>query len=984
MKCKISLLLALILFISTFTLSSCEKTDKDIIKSISQLNSKDYTITVDTGSAAASSAKNTFTNANITYSTSHNEAYLAVSSGKADAFAYGRLYMEYALASGAYDNLAIMDGYIDTADIGAGINPKRNELVGLFNSFIDRIKADGTFDDMYDRWVINAKAVLPVIPKAENPTTTIRFGTSGTVVPMNYYGENNQLIGFDIELMQRFALFANADFTIETMGFNSLVASLQADRLDIVISDLNITEERKEIIDFSNPYLISETAIIVQADRLPKESAYASLDELNGETLGVPAGASYVPLVREKFPDSKIIELNSPYECTEALKNGRISAYIVDEPMANSQIKETTGLISISEYITEDYYGFMLNKKNKALCSEIDTVIEKFRNDGTLDRLEKKWITGSGEQTIKLDENADKSKGTLNIGVPLDALPFSYVSSEETVGYDVELIYLIGQELGYDVKLTPYPFTSLISGLEADKIDIAIGCLTYTAERAESVLFTATTYESGVVAVVEKIGTDEAVTSLDDLNGKPIGYATGASYVNKLKEGFPNSDIIEYNSFPECIQALKTGKIVAYFTDEPMAKYQASGTSGIVPMDEMFTHDRYGFMLNKKDEVLCADFNVLLEKYKKDGVLDALKDEWINGAVDKKIDIDENADTSKGTLKVGMSLDSVPFAYLSNEEIIGYDVELITMLAQDLGYDVELISYDFGALMPGLVSEKIDVAIGCITYTTERAETVLFTDSTYDSGTVAVIRESTEENGGIIAYLKDSFEKTFIRENRWKLIVDGLWITVQLSLASLILGTLLGFLYSFLLSNKNKAISKIAGAVSTLLDGLPLLIVLMVMYYIIFAKTNLPAILIGIVGISVDFANGVAGMLNTGLKAVDKGQIEAATSMGYKKWQIFTKISFPQAANHMFSSYAGAVIALVKGTSVIGYITVQDLTKAGDIIRSLTYDAFFPLIVVAIIYFALARIFVAILSVFAKKLDPKRRKRQVKGVKIND
>ncbi len=984
MKRKISLLLAMMLFFSTFLLSSCEKSDDDIIKSINQLNSNDYTITVDTGSAASISAKKAFPDANITYSTSQNEAYLAVSSGKADAFAYGKLYMEYALASGAYENLAIMDGHIDTADIGAGINPKRSELVGLFNSFIDKIKADGTFDDMYNRWVINAVTVLPIIPEAENPTTTIRFGTSGTVVPMNYYGDNNKLIGFDIELMQRFALYANADFTIETMSFNSLVASLQADKLDIVISDLNITAEREEIIDFSKPYLVSETALVVQADRLPREAAYISLDELNGETLGVPAGSSYVPLVKEKFPDSNIVEYNSPYECTEALKNGRISAYIIDEPMAEHQIKETTGLICMSDHIAEDYYGFMLNKNNAELCTEIDAVIDGFRNDGTLDRLKKKWLDGIGEQTLNLDENADKSKGVLTVGVPLDAIPFSYVSSEETVGYDVELIYLIGQKLGYEIKLTPYPFTSLISGLESGKIDIAIGCITYTAERAESVLFTSTTYASKVVAVVEKTGSEEVITALDDLNGKPIGYASGASYVNKLEEGFPNSKIIEYNSFPECIQALKTGKIVAYFTDEPMAKYQASSTTGIVPMDERFTNDRYGFMLNKKDEVLCADFNVLLEKYKKDGVLDSLKDEWINGVGDKKIEINENTDTSKGTLRIALSLDSVPFAYLVNEEIVGYDVELVIMMAQELGYNVELISYDFSALIPGLVSEKIDVAIGCITYTPERAETVLFTDSTYDSGAVAVIKENTDEDGGIIAYLKDSFEKTFIRENRWKLIADGLWITIQLSFASLVFGTLLGFLYSFLLTSKNKIISKTASAISTLLDGLPLLIVLMVMYYIIFAKTNLPAIFIGIVGISIDFANGVAGMLNTGLKAVDKGQIEAATSMGYKKWQIFTKISFPQAANHMFSSYAGAVISLVKGTSVIGYITVQDLTKAGDIIRSLTYDAFFPLIVVAVIYFALARIFVAVLSLFAKKLDPKHRKRRVKGVQTND
>jgi polar amino acid transport system substrate-binding protein len=134
----------------------------------------------------------------------------------------------------------------------------------------------------------------------------------------------------------------------------------------------------------------------------------------------------------------------------------------------------------------------------------------------------------------------------------------------------------------------------------------------------------------------------------------------------------------------------------------------------------------------------------------------------------------------------------------------------------------------------------------------------------------------------------------------------------------------------------------------------------------------------------MDFGNAVAGLLNTGIAAVDPGQLEAAEAMGYNKWQIFYKITFPQAAKQMAGQFNGAVISLVKGTSVVGYITVQDLTKAGDIIRSRTYEAFFPLIAVAVIYFLIAHLIVMIVKRFEVRLDPKRRPRRVRGVTIHD
>lgn len=478
--------------------------------------------------------------------------------------------------------------------------------------------------------------------------------------------------------------------------------------------------------------------------------------------------------------------------------------------------------------------------------------------------------------------------------------------------------------------------------------------------------------------------TDQPITEIEQLNGKKIGFFAGSAYINEIKNRFPECTVVEYNSYSDLITALKSKRIDAYITDEPMSGFHLREAEGITVIDELITTDRYGFMLNLNDTELCNDINAVIKDLKEQGVLDELKEKWITSQEEPVFDTSQPWDQPNGILKIGLALDSLPFAYLQNEEIVGYDVELMYMIAEKLGYGVKITTYDFTSLIGGVFSEREDVAIGCITYTPERAESVLFTDSTYDSGSVAVVLDDTTSSKGFFDRLVDSFERTFIKENRWKLVANGLLVTLELSVLTLIFGTLAGFGFSFLLRSKNKVVFNISRGVSTVIDGLPLLIILMVFYYIIFAKSALPAAIIGVIGLSLDFANAVAGILNTGVEGVDRGQIEAAESMGYPRWKTFMKITFPQAANHMFSQYTGSVIGMIKGTSIIGYITVVDLTKAGDIIRSLTYEAFFPLISIAAIYFILTQIIIALLKMVAKRMNPKHRKRQIKGVRIHD
>lgn len=120
----------------------------------------------------------------------------------------------------------------------------------------------------------------------------------------------------------------------------------------------------------------------------------------------------------------------------------------------------------------------------------------------------------------------------------------------------------------------------------------------------------------------------------------------------------------------------------------------------------------------------------------------------------------------------------------------------------------------------------------------------------------------------------------------------------------------------------------------------------------------------------------------SGINAIDPGQREAAAAMGYTSAQTFEKIIFPQAARHFLPVLKGEYISLVKMTSIVGYVAVQDLTKMSDIIRSRTYEAFFPLIVTAVIYFLLSFGLSSLLGLIEIRIDPKHRPRTLKGVEL--
>lgn len=225
-----------------------------------------------------------------------------------------------------------------------------------------------------------------------------------------------------------------------------------------------------------------------------------------------------------------------------------------------------------------------------------------------------------------------------------------------------------------------------------------------------------------------------------------------------------------------------------------------------------------------------------------------------------------------------------------------------------------------------------------------------------------------------------SFTKTFITDNRWLHLLKGLGVTVEITLFAAILGICLGFLLAIvrssydmnLLGRKCKTpgdyILKILNSISnlyiTVIRGTPVVIQLMIMYFIIFASSR-NGMLSAVLAFGINSGAYVAEIVRSGIMSIDRGQFEASRSLGFDYKSTMIHVILPQAFKNVLPALGNEFIVLVKETSVAGYVAIQDLTYVGNLIRSRTYEAFFPLITVAVIYL----IIVLILSYFLKKLE---------------
>lgn len=205
--------------------------------------------------------------------------------------------------------------------------------------------------------------------------------------------------------------------------------------------------------------------------------------------------------------------------------------------------------------------------------------------------------------------------------------------------------------------------------------------------------------------------------------------------------------------------------------------------------------------------------------------------------------------------------------------------------------------------------------------------------------------------------------------------MNGLGTTLLITLFAVLIGMVLGFIIAIIRFTHDKTGKMVIPNIIckvylTVIRGTPVVVQLLIIYFVIFASVPISKIFVAIIAFGINSGAYVAEIVRSGIASIDDGQFEAGRSLGLNYRQTMTSIILPQAFKNVLPALANECIVLLKETSVSGYIAVQDLTKGGDIIRSQTYSAFMPLISVAIIYLVM----VVVLTHFVTKLE--RRLRQ--------
>jgi len=490
------------------------------------------------------------------------------------------------------------------------------------------------------------------------------------------------------------------------------------------------------------------------------------------------------------------------------------------------------------------------------------------------------------------------------------------------------------------------------------------------------------------------VGFNVTSKTKEEINKEPF-EATFLTGVN-ISDFIPTSPVnnislISFDTFIDSFTAADSGKYVTtlHFSDQFDVVQESYPNLATIPGVAIKQPESFAFPKTEEGLALRNQFNEFVREYKESGEFNKLVDYWTTG---NDYEIPEYTFTGEnGTLSIACLASWEPMYFYMGNTLTGRLIVLLEEFCVRYGYtpDFEVLT-SFASEIAGLKSGQYDIVCDCIAICDAAEKEMYLADQIYAGHLyLATQKDDVPVNNGnktvskASLWLKEIYEGfkiNILDENRYILILEGLKVTLNLAVLAGIFGTILGAIVCFLKMNNNPFAIAISSLYIKLIQGIPLVLLLLLLYYVVFTNSNISAFWVCVIGFSLDFAAYVSEIFRTNILAVPSGQKKAALALGFTPLQSFFRVIFPQALLSIIPVYSGQFIAMVKMTSIAGYIAVMDLTKIADIIRARTYQAFFPLIITAVLYFAISNLLVLGLRLLERKLDPTKRKRSVKGV----
>lgn len=712
--------------------------------------------------------------------------------------------------------------------------------------------------------------------------------------------------------------------------------------------------------------------------------------------IAVCMSTSHDNYVTANFPEENILRMQSFADLVPILRSGKADFIMYDAPPAKVVMAENPDLVVVNEKLFEDGIGVAFRHDSQALQQEFNAFLAEFVESDTYKDIVQRWLIDTDGGVIPEIEIPASGK-PLPIGVCALTPPHTLIKDGEVVGFEVEIIRHFAKECGYSLEISDYTFPVLINALSSGRADLILGSISITEERKKSILFS-DPYDFSIAQVLSLKKTDAAeekylpfimphvyasngdTPSQEDSIRSIMGKGSIATVEGTIQEVYisglmPTSQVNVAKDYSDIFLMLATGNADYVIANiGTVSSYLKDHDDAEIVLENL-CYSPFAFGVNKENTALLDELNAFIAELWRTNDPIGIYNRWLREVDDGRIGERYDAPDAK-VLRVGSSCTAVPSCFIADGKYEGVDFEVLNLFCKARGYRLEVSEMPFSSLIPALETNKIDLIANSLSPTDERRKAINFTEP-YGATYSVLLRKkelnpvfaggAAQEKIGLFAQLKQTAHNNLVLEGRYKLVLAGLWLTIVIAITSIFFGTIWGGVLCYFNMSRSKVMKKFARVYIDIMRGMPVLVILMINFYVVFASTSLSASIIAIISFAMYFGAYVSEMFRTGIEGVDKGQTEAGLAIGFSKIETFIYIVAPQAARRIMPVYMGDAISTFKTTSVVGYIAVQDLTKVGDIIRSRTFDAFFPLIVVAILYFIASYVFAYLLQKLADK-----------------
>lgn len=462
---------------------------------------------------------------------------------------------------------------------------------------------------------------------------------------------------------------------------------------------------------------------------------------------------------------------------------------------------------------------------------------------------------------------------------------------------------------------------------------------------------------------------------LEDIYGSVLALGVGCSY----DIGLEAMDLKKHFTFlnvggAERLMAVSSGKADYTIVDSTQAMSVDLKSMGLeIKFGGVIPHG-YSLLFSRRCADYCELFNEFLVFAQENGIYERLFKKWTTDIDAPKQKEPLVLPTEGEPVRVGIGGASFPWVYYTADNgTSGFQADMMDYFSVWSGKPVKYVTADDNALPVMLETGRADCLFYPLQRTPEREKAIVYSDPYFYEVGVVVGRIREISGADAISFtdrVKNDFHSNLVFENRWKMLVDGLWVTLLISVLSIIASLLFGALICSMRMSSVKFLSGFAKAYISIVRSIPMLVLLMIMFYVVFKSSRMSGIWISVICFAVYHGAYFSEMFRSGIESVSKGQYEAGTALGFNGFQTFRIIVLPQALLHSIPVLKGEVINLIKSTSLVGYVAVQDLTRAGDLIRSRTMDAFFLLLLVALVYALISWGAGALMDIIEKRITP--------------